>query len=731
MRISLLTLISCCIFSFGYAQTQEFNFDFEIQKDQKPAAWNLGGKGNYSADIDTTKSKCGKNSAFIKSLDDNCDYYVWTKHIPVNFSGSKIKLTGYVKTEDISDGYAGLWMRIDPKVGFDNMSKRGIKGTSKWTKCEIELKLNSEKATDIYLGGLLVGNGTAWFDNLEVLVDGKPIENIKPVEPENTDTRFDDGSNISNIELNEQKAENLYLLGLTWGYLKYYHPVIATGKYNWDYELFAFMPEYLSAKNNSERDQLLIKWIDDLGNFETTEYELPDQEDIKYSPDLTWIEATKISEDLKSKLLKLQSAKREDSQYYIELQTGVKNPIFKNENEYANMDYADAGYRLLGLYRYWNIIHYFFPNKHLIEEDWKGVLKEFIPKFVNTKDESGYKLTCLELIARIHDTHANVWNAHEVISEYWGKNFTILRTTFIDEQAIVSGFRNDSIGKLTGLNIGDKITKVNGITVSDWILKHKKYVPASNYPTQLRNLNWRFLCSNEESINIEYENESGTHTTTVATYPDSVLRNWMSPAKTDTSYKMLSEDIAYINNGKLKKKHVAEFWKEFKNTKGLVIDIRNYPSDFPIYVLSGYLMKKSRSFVKFTHGSLETPGLVSFKKTRKAGKRNFKRYKGKVVILINESTQSSAEFHAMAYQTHPNAVTVGSTTAAADGNVSFFYLPGNIRTCFTGIGVYYPDRSETQRVGIKVDIEVKPTIDGIINEKDEVLDKAIEIINEK
>ena len=82
----------------------------------------------------------------------------------------------------------------------------------------------------------------------------------------------------------------------------------------------------------------------------------------------------------------------------------------------------------------------------------------------------------------------------------------------------------------------------------------------------------------------------------------------------------------------------------------------------------------------------------------------------------------------MAFRTAPNAVVVGSKTAGADGNVSPFYLPGNIRTMITGIGVYYPDGQETQRVGILPDIEVKPTINGIKEGRDELLEKAIEII---
>ena len=111
--------------------------------------------------------------------------------------------------------------------------------------------------------------------------------------------------------------------------------------------------------------------------------------------------------------------------------------------------------------------------------------------------------------------------------------------------------------------------------------------------------------------------------------------------------------------------------------------------------------------------------------------KNFGYYKGKVVIIVNEISQSSAEFHSMAYKVHPNAIVIGSTTAGADGNVSQIFLPGGISTMISGIGVYYPDGKETQRIGIVPDIEVKPTIQGIKEGRDELMEKAIEIINGK
>ncbi len=59
-------------------------------------------------------------------------------------------------------------------------------------------------------------------------------------------------------------------------------------------------------------------------------------------------------------------------------------------------------------------------------------------------------------------------------------------------------------------------------------------------------------------------------------------------------------------------------------------------------------------------------------------------------------------------------------------NVSRVYLPGYISTYFTCLGTFYPNYTETQRVGILPDIEVLPTIEGLREGRDEVMLAALE-----
>jgi C-terminal processing protease CtpA/Prc len=92
---------------------------------------------------------------------------------------------------------------------------------------------------------------------------------------------------------------------------------------------------------------------------------------------------------------------------------------------------------------------------------------------------------------------------------------------------------------------------------------------------------------------------------------------------------------------------------------------------------------------------------------------------------VDEVTLSSAEYTAMAFRAAPSAFVIGSTKAGADGDVSQIAVPDGQSPMISGIGVFYPDKRPTQRVGIIPDLVVKPTIAGIRTGRDEVLEAAI------
>ncbi len=172
---------------------------------------------------------------------------------------------------------------------------------------------------------------------------------------------------------------------------------------------------------------------------------------------------------------------------------------------------------------------------------------------------------------------------------------------------------------------------------------------------------------------------------------------------------------------------MPKYLEAIEGTRGLIIDIRNYPSDFVVFALGQHLVPQTTPFARFTRGDLTSPGTFRFSdSTSLSPKSPF--YDGKVVVLVDEASQSSSEYTSMAFRAGPNAAVVGSQTAGADGNISRITLPGGYETMISGIGVFYPDRSPTQKIGIIPDVTIRPTIAGVRAGRDEVLEEAVQMI---
>jgi C-terminal processing protease CtpA/Prc len=710
--------------------SSDLNLNFEESDQNIPIGWKLFGNENYEVNKDSITKYNGKYSASIELKNGSQGYKVLSYSLPANYPGNTITLKGFVKTENVVNGYSSLWIRIDPALGYHEVK---IDGTTDWTEYEVSLTMNPEKTKQIVVGGALFGSGKLWLDNFQIYIDGKPISSISPMEKKEylaeKDREFDHGSGLDLTDLSEKQAKRLHNLALVWGFLKYYHPHIASGKYNWDYELFRIVPKILEENTNA--DDVLNDWINSLGDMPDAPEKVIDSKLTKLQPDLGWINNSGFSDELQKSLLKVKYAKRENHHYYIGLNTDLFNPEFKNESPYLSMPYPDAGFRLLSLFRYWNIIQYYFPYKNLIGQDWKLVLKEFIPQFISSKNEKDYTLSVLELIGKISDSHANIWGENKAVSMYHGENSIPYEVKFIDEKLVVTA-GNDLKSTISNELIrGDIITKINGKNIEEIVNEKSKYFPASNQGARLRDMAQHILRTNDPNINVSYRRGNKTYSKTLQITSLKELQSDLKTIKPDTSFAFIDKDIAYVDHSLLKRAHLPTLWPKIKQTKGLIIDLRNYPSDFPGFDFCNYLLPKSIDFVQNAYGSIENPGTFTLQEPLSTGQDNPDYYKGKVVLLINEVTQSASEFHAMRYRVHPNAVLIGSPTAGADGDISMFYLPGGLYTGISGVGVYYPDGRETQRVGILPDVYINPTITALTENRDELMEKAVEIIKNK
>ncbi|SHJ15608.1 C-terminal processing protease CtpA/Prc, contains a PDZ domain [Clostridium cavendishii DSM 21758] len=538
------------------------------------------------------------------------------------------------------------------------------------------------------------------------------------------DKEFDNGSNIKIEKLDNRETKNLYKLCKVWGFVKYYHPKIASGEVNWDYELFRELPKVLNAKNDKELNNNIYEWINKLGEVKISQNTNLSEENVLLKADIDWIKNNKdLGDQLSNLLVKISRADRSYNWHNYVWFSQIGIATFGHEQLYENMSYSDDGYKLLSLFRCWNIVEYFYPYKNLVDKDWDKVLKKFIPKFIECKDQLSYKLTVLELGKCIHDSHTYVEDMDGAINNYFGRYYAPLKFDFVQGKLVVTSIIKGYEDKMQ-IKPGDIISMVDNKDVFKLIKEKEKYISFSNEKTKYFKLNRFLLRSNNEEMQIEIKRGDRTFIDKVKCIDD-VQKIYEIQEK---SHKFINNNIGYICPGALEEDEIHDIMKKFKDTKGLIVDLRYYPSDFIVYSLGEYLLPKESTFCKYTKTGYKSPG--TFKSVDfKVGKDNPDYYKGKVTILLNGNSISQSEFTAMALRCAPNSVIIGSDSIGADGDVTSIFLPGGMSLSISGGGVYYPDGGQTQRIGIKPDIKVKPTIRGIKEGRDELVEQAIKVIN--
>jgi hypothetical protein len=150
-----------------------------------PKGWLLAGSkpGDFDAGVDGGQAFEGHGSAYLKSRSTASDGFgtMMQSISAEKYKGNRIRLSGVVKSERVMS-WAGLWLRVDrgtESLGFDNMQKRPIKGTTEWQRYEVVLDVPRD-ATGISFGILLNGAGEVWLSGtkLEVVGAEVPVTNL-------------------------------------------------------------------------------------------------------------------------------------------------------------------------------------------------------------------------------------------------------------------------------------------------------------------------------------------------------------------------------------------------------------------------------------------------------------------------------------------------------------------------------------------------------------------------
>lgn len=502
-----------------------------------------------------------------------------------------------------------------------------------------------------------------------------------------------------------------------WGFAKYHHPAFASRSINADAEYFCLLNEVLQAPDSMKND-ICLKWISGLGPYAIRDKE--DDENIETFNDFNWIsDSLYLGKALSDSLMRLRNADPENNRYVKQTPVNVSYI----ETQYSDIPKDDVAYRLLGVAKFWNAVDSYSPNRNLTDRPWDDVLAEYMALAFDRS--ISFSALYSRMVSELCDTHVNSWYV-----PIFGGRFVPLMCQFAEDRLFVT----DTCSLVpNNFEIGDEIILIDSVSPIKRLDELAPYIPHSNRSSLLRDGSYATLLTAKNEACVEYVRGGKTYTTMISSVDGSkfVNRRFSSQnTSTKPGFKEVAGGIGYINISNLTCKDEQDLENFLASCDKLIIDLRAYPAEYDVLhkLLPTFFFSQAREAAEVLLPQAHRPGgfirtTVSTRKTSDPDKL----YKGKVVLLVNAHSQSMSEYFTMFLQTIPGSVTVGSQTAGADGDVTRVQLP-YASFNITGAGICYPDGTNAQRNGVKIDKVVEPSAEGMIRGVDEQLQAAIDYL---
>ncbi len=530
----------------------------------------------------------------------------------------------------------------------------------------------------------------------------------------------------------------LYRLCKTWGYVKYFNQNKCG--VHWDELLNTSITEVLAASTNSGNNSAILKFLNRAGTNASVNNP-PALPDTNLLVNTEWINDPGFSQEVKSFLVLFSSHTYPDSSSCLVRRNTGLNPIaygyidFTQDSLSLTIDYSIESHRLVVLFYYWNLINYFFPYRNLMDQPWDSTLIEFIPLIRKSANELEFHTNFLKLVTHINDTHGFT-NSAILISTLWKGSFRPkIKFERIERQCVVT-----KAGSVSGINPGDILIKINGIEITEIEDSLAQFIPASTPAARFRDIYSNMIrgLQNSDIVLTLRDQFNQVYTKSVIRSEDTTTwYSWIAESDVPGSYMKTACGYGYVNMGKLMEEEVPQMYNDLKSAPAIIFDIRNYPNG-TIWDLAKVFFKSNfKNTIFYSAALFSGPGTADHNyypgwyyvmdgADLLGTWSNSHPYAGKVYILVNQETQSQAEYSCQTLSFHPNAKVIGTQTAGADGDITRIRLPGPIYSYFTSLGTYYPDGYQQQRNGVKIDKVVEPTIKGIREGIDEILMAALD-----
>jgi C-terminal processing protease CtpA/Prc len=382
------------------------------------------------------------------------------------------------------------------------------------------------------------------------------------------------------------------------------------------------------------------------------------------------------------------------------------------------MDSSDLGLRLGGVVIAWNVFQHFYPYFDLVSADWDVVLTESLIDALDDADRKEYLNTLRRMVARLEDGHGRVFHP----AETQDRAFPPFTVDWIEDRVVVT-----RVSAAGAVQPGGIVLALDGRPVNEVVEEMERLISGSPQWKRARCMSEFGVGDNTSEIRLTVDRLGES-------FEVSLVRDLERPSlnRQGPTIEELDDGVLYVDLTRAQMADIFPRIDAMASAPGIVVDLRGYPrGTHPVLT---HLTDEPLQSAHWMVPQIVYPDRENLVGYDRSGRWKMEPrqpiFTGGIVFLINGRAISYAESFMGIVEAYRPGEIVGKPTAGTNGNVNPFTLPGGFRVTWTGMRVEKHDGSQHQLIGILPTVPVARTIEGVREGRDELLERALEIIRQ-
>jgi len=399
---------------------------------------------------------------------------------------------------------------------------------------------------------------------------------------------------------------------------------------------------------------------------------------------------------------------------------------WSRQDDKPDLTAGNRATRLAGVAVCWGIMQHFYPYFDVVETDWDAALSAALSAAAEDADRAKYLHTLQELVAKLHDGHGFVHDR-----SVRTRLMLPLAWTWVGEELVIVGTDGSAADRLAP---GDTVLEIEGRAVAAWYGDVAERISAATEgwrrSVALAVLATEIPGTGAVSLRLRRPDGSEFEAVVDRIMPEQITRVSEHRA---AAGEALAPGIVYFDLNGADAEALNAAMPVLAAAEGIVFDLRGYPGDAGVRLMP-HLSQEAVQSARWRVPVVTRPDREG-RRWNESGRWWLPPAKpfleAKIAFLTDGRAISYAESIMGIVEAYGMGEIVGATTAGTNGNVNPFELPDGFVVSWTGMQVLKHDGSQHHGVGIAPTVAVEPTVEGIAAGRDEVLERAVEVLRAK